>query len=221
MREIIQVLQIILFVVAVVSLWTMGALLLMKPVFILHRRWRLLVFVPLLAANLLAIIENNLSSGVGSALGGGFWLILGVDLFLSVGLWLASGGFQVFGLNPQEVMSMLALYCHEAGMAVTSFQEETTLFLSGKESVMNFIVDGGDPRPMHIKVWERHKETMIKAGSGAGNRVLREIFPLLRRARTVPTRKTRATGILYIVVGVVFAVLGWIFFFEPRLVLLE
>jgi len=219
LREVVQVLQIILFIIPVAALWAMGALLLLKPVNILHHRWRLLVLIPLLAANILAIIENNLSSEGWSTLGWGLWLILGVDLVLGVGLWLTSRGFLIFGLTAQEVEAAITAGCREVGMRVTASQEEELLFFGGKEAVSQLHIEGD--QNVDIRIRNRFNEIIVQAESKVGRKILKDLFPQILETKDAPMNKSRATGVLFIVLGLVFAVLGWIFFFEPRLILLE
>jgi hypothetical protein len=219
LREIIQVLQIVLFTIPVAALWAMGFLLLLRPVNILHRRWRLLVLIPLLAANLLAALENNLYSDAGFTVGWGFWLVLGIDLVLGMGLWLTSSGFLIFGLSAQEVEAAITAGCREVGMRVTSSQREELLFLGGREAVSQLHIEGD--QNVDIRIRARLNEIIVQAESTVGRQLLRDLFPLLQGAKANPTSNSRATGVLYLVLGLVFAVLGWIFFFEPRLILIE
>ncbi len=220
MRELIQILQIVMFIIPVVSLWAMGVLLLLRPVIILHQRWRLLVFFPLLAANLLAALENNLYGDAGFTVGWGFWLVIVIDLILGVGLWITSRGFLVFGLSGEEVEAVLTEGYREAGMQVSASEGEASTFLGEKVMVGLLSVEDGQESVV-FKIKDRFYETHIQTDSKSGMGLLKENFPLLRGAKTAPTKKSRATGVLFIVFGLVFAVLSWVFFFEPRLILIE
>lgn len=220
LRELMQILQIGMFIIPIVSLWTMGALLFLRPVNILHQRWRLLVLLPLLIANLLAALENNLFNESGFTVGWGFWMVVGIDLVLGVGLWIASSGFLVFGLGAEEVEEVLTEGFREMGMQVTANEEEETLLLKGRETVRLLRVDNGQEE-IYLKVHERFNETIVQADSQAGRQLFKDLKPKILLGKDISRHKSRATGVLYLILGLVFAVLGWIFFFEPRLILLE
>lgn len=220
MRETIQVLQVILFAIPVAALWMMGILLILRPVNIINRRWGLLIFMPLLAANVLAVLENYLSSEQGVMLGWEVWLILGVDLVLGVVFWLNSRGFLVYGITAGALEEALTGLYREKGASAAPRLEEERLFLDGRRTARILTVEKGH-QIAEIKITERFNETVIQAQSKEGREMLKSVFPMLRRMANGSRTKSRAVGVLYLVLGLVFSVLSWIFFFEPRLFLIE
>ncbi len=133
---------------------------------------------------------------------------------------MVSRGFLVFGLSTGELEEVLTEGCREMGMQVTANEEEETLLLGGEETVHILHIEGGQ-ETMEIKIRNRFNEITIQVEPRAETGRLRGIFPLLKDAKVASKCRSRATGVLYLILGLVFAVLGWIFFFEPRLILLE
>ena len=71
------------------------------------------------------------------------------------------------------------------------------------------------------KIWviERFYEVVLRASSQQGVCLVRQLLPELRQVEQPYDFRRHAVGILYMLLGVVLAVFGWIFFFEPRLIL--
>lgn len=104
-------------------------------------------------------------------------------------------------------------------MRVTASQEVEPLFFGGKEAVSQLHIEGD--QNVDIRIRNRFNEIIVQAESKMGRQILKDLFPQILETKDAPMNKSRATGVLFIVLGLVFAVLGWIFFFEPRLILLE
>ncbi len=219
MTEILKTLQLILFGIPVVALVAMGVVILAKPVSVLNRRWYLAIFLPLLLANGLSILENL--TVVEAASGGNWrmWLVLVADLALVVGCLVYFRGYLVYGLSGEQTEVSLAEGFRSQGYDVSLGEDKKRGLLGGLrlERVLTLVKNGHQ-----VAVWVklRFHEVTLQAGSQDGVRLLRKAIPGLRSADVPYDIKAHASGVLFIVLGVVFAVLSWIFFFEPRLVLM-
>ena len=116
----LQNLQLILFSIPVLYLLALGLLILFKPVTVMARRWMLLAFIPILVDNLLAIFGNETLSLAEILQDGYFWLVLGADLALGVGIALTLRGQVIYGLSREQVEKALIQSIREAGFSVTS-----------------------------------------------------------------------------------------------------
>ena len=216
----LQILQVALFTIPILALLVHGLIILFRPISIINRRWMLLVFLPLLAANLLAIWENDSLNEVTALTDWRLWLILVTDLALGTGLTLGLRGMVVYGLSISDAAYLVGEALMALGFDVDSHPGEKRTIWAAAQTAEILTVKtekgGGD-----IWLTSRAGEVMIRADSRKGLAVLRQVFPKVRSSQSEYVFSAHATGILYIVLGVVFAVLSWIFFFEPRLVLID
>ena len=220
MTQIIQVLQLILFIIPGVVLIIMGIVILAKPVSVIDRRWYWAVFLPLLLANPLALIENSpIWPGIGPVTWR-VWLILAADIFLVVWIILAFRGYLVFGVNVGETQSTLKEAFESMGCEVkVRTGEKRSMWGTAWEAQ---IMDVSQPgQSAEIWMTERFNEVVVRADTKSGRLLLKTVLPSLRQLEKPYRFKDHAMGVLFIVLAVVFAVLGWIFFFEPRLIFIE
>ncbi len=220
MTETLQTLQLILFAIPVVVLMGLGAVILVRPVSVVSRRWFLGVFLPLLLANPLALLEDNVQVGGPAVFGWRFWVILIANLVMVVWIVYSFRGFTVYGLTQEEVLTHLTAMLTEQGGSVTSRQgERSSLMGKAREGrVLTFEYEGGVEE---IWIAEHFYEVHIRAESAVGRRYLRGAFASLRKMQKPYNFSRHAMGILFNILAVVFAVFSWIFFFEPRLILIE
>lgn len=216
----IQILQLILFIIPGVVLITMGVVILAKPVSVINRRWYWAVFLPLLLANPLALIENSpIWPGIGPV-NWRVWLILAADIFLVVWITLAFRGYMVFGVNVVEAQSILKEAFESMGYEVkVRTGEKRALWGRAWEAHILDVSRSGQS----VEIWmtERFNEVDVRADTRSSRPLLKAALPSLRQLDKPYLFKDHAMGILFIVLAVVFAVLGWIFFFEPRLIFIE
>jgi len=218
--ETLQTLQLTLFAIPVVVLIALGVVILIRPVSVISRRWFLAVFLPILLANPLALLEDNLQVGGPAVFGWRFWVILVADLAMVAWIVYSFRGFTVYGLTKEEVLTHLTAVLTEQGRSVTTRQgERSSLMGKAREGrVLSFEYEGGVEE---IWIAEHFYEVHIRAESAAGRRYLRGAFASLRKMQKSYNFSRHAMGVLYIILAVVFAVFSWIFFFEPRLILIE
>jgi len=216
----IQILQVILFLIPILSLFVIGGLILIKPVCLIHRRWFLVVFLPLLIANLLAILQNYLMIDGSAAIDWQLWLILTADLLLIMVITWTFRGWSVYGLDGDKVQDLVLGYLQSQGLDFDVDDGEiSTLF--GRISDARLINVHWMGKDVVIQIGERFNEVSIRTGTPRGACFLKGALSKIRCAQTIYAFKRHAVGILYIVLGAVFAVLSWIFFFEPRILLIE
>lgn len=213
--QILQILQVTMFTLSALSLLGIGLLILSRTVSIVDRRIYLLVFIPLLLANTLALFEGN-----GVPLNWRTWLILGADLVLIVGaIWL-SRGFQVYGLNAEMAVDIVTETLRQQGYTVeTKSAEKRDLWGRTRDAC----VLTAQKLNEEISLWiiTRFNEVSIRTQQRSHTKYLRAALTALRQQEVPYDFKAHAVGVLYIILAVVFAVLTWIFFFEPRLILIE
>lgn len=220
MTESIQVLQLILFIIPGVVLVTMGVVILAKSVSVINRRWYWAVFLPLLLANPLALIENSpIWPGIGPV-NWRVWLILAADIFLVVWIILTFRGYMVFGVNVGETQSTLKETLESMGYEVKIRTGEKRV-LWGRAWEAHIMDVSRSGQSVEIWMTERFNEMVVRAETTSGRRLLQAALPSLRQLEKPYLFKDHVMGILFIVLAVVFAVLGWIFFFEPRLIFIE
>lgn len=212
----IQSLQVILFAVPVVALLAIGGVILHRPVSIVDRRGFLVILIPLLLANTLAILAGRGELHMDWRT----WLILGADLVLIAGAVRFSRGFQVYGLTPETVEQILVNVLREKGFTVETVSTEKR-DLWGKTRNAH-LLSAGKAGQMH-RFWltARFNEVLIRAERWADTKHLHQALPALRVEKVSYDFKAHAVGVLYIVLALVFAVLVWIFFFEPRFILID
>lgn len=221
MTQTLQTLQLILFAIPTLTLLAIGGVILIKPVSVINRRWYLLVFLPLLLANAAAILENDPSAGAfSSAANWRLWLVLIADLAMAVGVTLVFRGALVYGLNAAETEGLLASTLRDKGYEVHSHVGEKRV-LWGSSLDARILTVNQDGQAVDLWITERFNEVIIHAESRNGFVLLKQALPEIPKVERPYDFKSHAMGILYIILAVVFAVLFWIFFFEPRLILIE
>jgi hypothetical protein len=191
----------------------------LRSVLVLSRRWLLLVFLPLLVANPLAFIEANLRNDVTVITDWAFWVLLGVDLLLAGGVFWLFRGYSVYGLSEAQVRDGLADTLRAEGRRVEVSQAERKTLLSRAQHVTVLTI-GQDGAAETLWLMGRAGEVTVGSRSRAVMGLLRPALTALRAEPSADGTRSRALGILYLVLGVVFAVLTWIFFFEPRILVL-
>ncbi len=218
--EILANLQLILFSMPIVSFTVLGVFILLKPVAVINRRWYLAVVIPLLLANLLALIETNLGNNYSLAADWQFWLVVVVDIAMLIGSILVFRGFLIFGLTGSEIMEIMKQN-FEAKQIVSRLHagEKKSILGTPSRAIILTIEDQDTER--EIWITESLGEVILRADSKNGFGLAREAMPELRRLKKPFIFKQHTMGILYIVLAVVLAVFGWIFFFEPRLILVD
>jgi len=220
LSDTLQTLQLILFLFPILSLFVIGGLILIKPVCLIHRRWFLAVFLPLLIANLIAIFENYLVNDGIAVIDWRSWLILAADLALILGIMWAFRGWLVYGLDGDTVQDLLVSYLQSHGLDYEIDSGEISTIL-GRYSDARLITMHWMGKDEVIWITERFNEVSIRTGTPRGACILKGALSKIRHTETTYAFKRHATGILYIVLASVFAVLTWIFFFEPRILLIE
>lgn len=219
MTQTLQIIQLVLFILPILALFGMGGVILLKSVSIINRRWFLLIFLPLLFANPLAILENTLAEP-SKAADWRLWTILMADLALGVWILHSFRGFMVYGVDAAETVQLLKGQFQDQGFEVHLGIGKKRL-LWGKTWDAKVLTLDLQGLKKEIWVIERFQEVLVSTDSKFGLTHLKQILPALRRVERPYGFKSHAIGVLYLVLGVVLAVLSWIFFFEPRLILIE
>ncbi|MDY6872811.1 MAG: hypothetical protein SVR81_02425 [Chloroflexota bacterium] len=217
--EVLQVIQVALFVIPTVYFLALGLMIMLRPVLVLSRRWLLLVFLPLLAANPLAFIEASLRNEVAVVTDWAFWALLGVDLLLAGAVFWLFRGYSVYGLSEAQVREGLVTALRAAGWQVEASQAERKTPLSRAQQV-TLLTIRRDGEAESFWLLGRAGEVTIGSRSRMALGRLGPVLAALRAHPDADSTPGRSLGILYLVLGVVFAVLTWIFFFEPRIFVL-
>ena len=216
----LQIIQISLFTVPVLGLFILGLLILVKPVFIFHRRVLLLALLPLLLANPLALIEEYAVPEVRPALDWRLGLALAADLGLIIaGHWLFRG-WLVYGLSEEKIRETLNHWFLEHGWEV-DFQLGTRNTLWGGTRQAQRMQISKDGQTFTFWLLAQGNEIRLEGETREAEKHLRKALPGLSQVETTYHFQDHLTGVLYLILAVVLAVMGWIFFFEPRLILLE
>lgn len=216
MIQTLQILQVILFSIPILTLLVTGLIILFRPVSIVNRRWFLFVLVPLLLANTMAILAGNGSL----RLDWRAWLILVADLVLIAGAVWFSRGMIIYGLTAETVERIVADTYRLKGFAVdTHSMEKRDLF--GRTMDVHLLTAERAGQIMRLWITARFYEVLLRPEHQHGSIFLRQAFTALGNEKTAYDFKTHAVGVLYIVLALVFAVLTWIFFFEPRFILIN
>jgi hypothetical protein len=216
MLQTLQVLQVILFAIPVLTLLAIGVLILARAVSIVDRRWFLLVLISLLLANTLSILSVIRQFSMDWRT----WLILAADLVLIVGgIWLARG-YQVYGLNTETVEQVLTEVLQQQGFTIemSNLKKQD---LWGRTRDARLLRAKKEDHTHDFWITARFNEVLIQSEHASDTKPLYQALPVLRETKVPYEFKAHAVGVLYIVLAVVFAVLAWIFFFEPRLILIE
>ena len=216
----LQILQVSLFAIPVIVLIALGLVILLRPVAVINRRWLLLTFLPLLVANLLAIVMNDTENGIAPLPDWQFWAFVAVDLALAAGISLWLRGVAVYGL-PLTTVEML---CRDAllaqGVEVSPrIGEKRTLLTTEKQAtIFTVVIDGKEE-----EIWlnSHAGEVVIRADTARGRALVKQVLPVLHKHEAQYAFQYHAMGILYLVLAVVLLVFGWIYFFEPRFVVVE
>ncbi|HCU57780.1 MAG TPA: hypothetical protein DF984_06100 [Anaerolineaceae bacterium] len=213
-------LQLVLFLVPILYLLVLGLLILFKPVTILDRRWMLLAFFPILLDNLLAIFGNETLSLAEILRDGYFWLILGADLAIGIGITLTMRGYAVYGLTPEQVELALVQAMTDAGYVAGAAQGEwKSNWGRASEAVIITWETKGQSRSCAIT--SRTGEVMVRTKARSDLKQLPAFIGKIRNVKNPYEFSQHAVGVLYLVMAFVLAVFGWIYFFEPRLILIE
>lgn len=218
--QLIQILQLVFFIISVLSLSAVGFVILVRPVAVLNRRWVLSAFLPILLDNLLAMFGHETLSWEQILRDGYFWLILGADLALGIGIALNLRGYVVYGLTQEQVEQALVRAMTDAGYSVTAAQGEwKSIWGRASEAVVVTWEMEGQSRSGMIT--SRTGEVMARTKSNGDLRALSPFLGEIRNIKRPYQFSQHAAGVLYLVMAVVLAVFSWIYFFEPRLVLIE
>ena len=216
MTQSLQILQVILFGVPTLTLMGIGAVILLRSVSIVDRRVFLGVFIPLLLANTLSILQGE----TGLQMNWRAWLILIADLALIVGAVRVSRGFQVYGLASEVVERILEEALIKQGFVVDIHSGEKR-DLWGRVRENRILTAHTDEQKYSLSISSGFNEVLLRGDQQGDERYTRQILPVLKGQQVPYDFKAHAVGVLYIVLALVFAVLAWIFFFEPRLLLTE
>ncbi|MFU8827555.1 MAG: hypothetical protein ACNA70_08700 [Brevefilum sp.] len=216
MTQTLQVLQVFLFAIPILTLAAVGIAILYRAVSIINRRWFLAVLIPFLLANTLTIIIEPAQG----TLDWRTWLILGANLVLILGAMWASHGFQVYGLDAQVVEQVLAKALKEQGFNVSIHSQEKQ-DLWGRSRDTRILTALKADHVHRFWVTTRFNEVLMRSANISDTKYLRSSLPVLQGKKVTYDFKAHAAGVLYIVLALVLGVLTWIFFFEPRFILID
>lgn len=220
MREILQILQIGFFALPVLGLLLLGVLMMIKPVLIFHRRLFLLILIPFLLANPLALIETYILPEDTPSPDWRLWLVLVVDILLvAVGYRLLSG-WLVYGLSEEKIETTLQDRFEAQGWEFRSSSRTRSTWWGGKRPARYLEASRGD-HALTFWLLSQGSEIRLEGTTQEADIHLHKALPTLRRVEKPDQSQEHLTGLLFIVLAVVLAVLAWIFFFEPRLILIE
>jgi hypothetical protein len=216
MTQALQIFQVILFGIPTLALSAIGIAILCRAVSIINRRWFLAVLIPFLLANTLTI----LSEPAQPTMDWRTWLILVADLVLILGAIWASHGFQVYGLDAQVVEQVLAKTLKEQGFNISIHSQEKR-DLWGRSRDTRILTASKADHVHRFWITARFNEVLIRSERASDTRYLRSALPALQSEKVTYDFKAHAAGVLYIVLALVLGVLTWIFFFEPRFILID
>ncbi len=220
LTHIFQAVQLILFILPILALLGIGLKILLAPISILNQRWYLAVFFPLLLANTLVIVENLFNNEVATA---GDWrllLIVIADFALLVGFVLYFRGILVYGMTLDAIEIALKSAFDQQGYETSvGHGEKKFLWERIRDARILSMEKAGHKEVLWLT--ERFKEVLIRADTRAGLALFQSVLPELRTVEQSYEIKDHATGVLYLMLAIIFAVLTWIFFFEPRFILIS
>ncbi len=221
MNEPYMIVLLFLFTCPILTLISIGVLILIKPVTVINRRWYLAILIPLLAANPVVLISNLLTLTENGWESGSYLVVLLTilaDLAITVGFAWALRGVMVHGLTEAEVQTQLKALLTQKGYTVTEKTGKKSFLWATYDQAYILTVQSGE---MTGDIWmaESVNEVVIRVDTKQGGKLLKSILPKLRQIEKPYQFKRHAIGIIYLVVALVFAVLTWIYFFEPRLIL--
>jgi len=216
MTQVLQTRQVTFFALSTLTLLVIGIVILRRAVSIVDRRWFLAVLIPLLLANTLSIMSENGQLHLDWRT----WLILAADVILIIGaIWL-SRGFQVYGLDSQQVEQILADSLHAQGFSVSARSAEKQ-DLWGRTKNARLLTAVTAERTHLFWVTSLFNEVLARPERSPDANLFRRVLPALHAEPVPYAFKAHAVGVLYIILALVFALLSWIFFFEPRFILIE
>lgn len=217
----LQILQVSLFAVPVIALAALGMVILLRPSAALNRRWLLLTFLPLLLANLVSIVMNDAQNEIATLSDWRFWVIVAVDLVLAVGIWVWLRGVALYGLPlaQAELLCKDALEARGYSVAARVGEKRTLLTMAPQATILTVTLADGEQE----EIWftSQAGEVIVRADSRQGMALLRRLLPPLRSHPVTYVFQEHVMGVLYLVLALVLLVFGWIYFFEPRLLLVE
>ena len=217
----LQILQVSLFSIPILVLVILGLVILLRPVAVINRRWMLLTFLPLLLANLLAVVMGDTQNEIAILLDWRFWAIVAVDMVLAVGISIWLRGVALYGLELTRAKKLCREAIEAKGYTVSpkTGEKQSLLNTVPQASILSVTIEG---REEDIWLTSRAGEVVIRADSRRGMSLLKQdVLPALRKVQTPYMFQAHAMGVLYLVLAVVLLVFGWIYFFEPRLLLVE
>jgi hypothetical protein len=216
----LQIVQVSLFAIPILVLVALGWMILRLPVTVMNRRWLLMTFVPLLLANLAAIVMNDSQNAIQVLADGRFWLIAAVDVALTVGIYLWLRGYSVYGLTltQAETACREALEAQGLDVSVRVGEKRALLVTAPQATIFTVTLADGEEE---LWLTARAGEVVLRADSQCGMALLKDLLPSLRAYPAEYHFKAHSMGVLYLVLAVVLLVFGWIYFFEPRLILVE
>lgn len=220
MFQTLRIFQIVLFAIPMMALIGVGLVILLHPISVISRRWMLLVFLPLLLANSVAIFANETLSETFILRNWRLWLIVLADIGLTVGIIVAFRGYSVYGLNAETVSQTLADEFQNQGYGVEMTTGEKRLLGSGMRDALVISVSQAG-RMETIWVITGSGEVVVRADHRGGMQLLKSAIGILKAQIASHDFRSHVTGALYLIFAIVFALLSWIFFFEPRLILIE
>ena len=215
MTQILQTLQVILFGIPTLVLAGIGVIILHQSVSLVNRRWFLAVLIPLLIANTLAVFTETGPVNLGWRT----WLMLIANMVLIIGSLWVTHGIQVYGLSVEVIEQVLTAFLLQQGFIVDAHSaEKRDLWGRTRDARQLNVVK--DELTHVFWITARFNEVLMRAERSADAYILKQSLPVLQEEKVPYDIKAHAVGVLYIVLALVFAVLTWIFFFEPQFILI-
>ena len=215
MTQTLQALQVILFAIPTLVLAGIGVIILRQSVSLVNRRWFLAVLIPLLMANTLGVFTETGPVNLNWRT----WLMLIANTVLTIGLLWVTHGIQVYGLSLETVEQVLTASLLQQGFSVNAHSAEKR-DLWGRTSNARQLNVAKDERAYVFWITARFNEVLMRAERSTDAHILRQSLPALQEEKVPYEAKAHTVGVLYIVLALVFAVLTWIFFFEPQFILI-
>ena len=216
MTQTLQALQVILFCIPILALLAIGVVILHRAVSIVDRRWFMAVLVPLLIANILASFTGNDQVNPNWRT----WLMLGANAILIIGSLWVTHGFQIYGLPVETVEQVLTQFLQQQGFTVDKRSAEKRDLWGRTRDARRLLAEKNELAHV-FWVTQHFNEVLVRAERKADSRILQQSMPGIRTIQIPYDIKQHAVGVLFIILALVFTVLTWIFFFEPRFILIE
>jgi hypothetical protein len=206
-----------MFTIPIISMIVLGCTILIKPVSAINRRWYLAIFLPLLIANPLALLDQTDPPFSDWAT---LIILLAADALLVVGFFLVFRGMTVYGLTLEDTQDLLINNLKELGFDVQKIIGAKAYWLGKVKDAHILTIRRGD---ISEQIWlaQQFNEIILRVDSRQGWQILKSVVSEIRQQKTAYQFSSHAVGILFIVLAIVFGALTWIFFFEPRLILIE